>query len=138
MRSISTWPTARSKTVEGQKTRLEYELPEAYPAPSYLQIRRNYGAAIKNLGGEILYDEGEYVSGKVVKNGKEAWVGIKAYNGGNGYVLTILEVEAMVQEVTAGEMLNALNRDGFIALYINSTPARPTSSPSPRRRSPRS
>jgi len=108
-----------TKTVEGQKTRIVYDLPEGTQAPSYLQIRRNYGNAIKNLGGEILYDDGEYLTGKAVKNGKEVWFGVQGYNGGFGYVLTIVEVEAMVQEVTAGEMLNALNRDGYIALYIN-------------------
>ncbi len=108
-----------TKTVEGQKTVIEYALPEGVQPPSYLQIRRNYGNAIKNLGGAILYDEGRYVSGNVVKNGREAWVVVEGFNDGGNYSLTIVEVEAMVQEVTAGEMLNALNRDGFIALYIN-------------------
>jgi len=108
-----------TKTVEGQKTYIDYGLQEGAPQPSYLQIRRNYGNALKNLGGEVLYDQNADLTGKLVKSGKEAWVRIQCYNGGAGYTLTVVEVEAMAQEVTAGEMLNALNRDGFIALYIN-------------------
>jgi outer membrane protein OmpA-like peptidoglycan-associated protein len=108
-----------TNTVEGQKTKIDYDLPEGGATPSYLQIRRNYGNAIKNLGGAVLYDEGRYVSGKIVKNGREAWVVVEGFNDGNDYTLIIVEVEAMTQEVTAGEMLNALNKDGFIALYIN-------------------
>jgi OmpA-OmpF porin, OOP family len=108
-----------TKTVEGQKTVINYALQEGSPTPSYLQIRRNYGNAVKNLGGAVLYDEGRYISGHVVKNGREVWVVVEGYNDGGDYTLTIVEVEAMTQEVTAGEMLNALNKDGFIALYIN-------------------
>jgi outer membrane protein OmpA-like peptidoglycan-associated protein len=35
------------------------------------------------------------------------------------YRLTVVEVEAMVQVIGANAMLDALNKDGFIALYIN-------------------
>jgi OOP family OmpA-OmpF porin len=108
-----------TKAVEGQKTVIGYALQEGSPSPSYLQIRRNYGNAIKNLGGTVLFDDARYVSGKVVKNGREVWISVEGFNEGGDYVLTIVEVEAMAQEVTAGEMLNALNKDGFIALYIN-------------------
>jgi OOP family OmpA-OmpF porin len=108
-----------TKTVEGQKTVIEYVLKEGSPEVSYLQIRRNYGNAIKSLGGTILYDESRYISGKVVKNGREVWLSVEGFNDGSDYVVTIVEVGEMVQEVTAGEMLNALNKDGFIALYIN-------------------
>jgi OOP family OmpA-OmpF porin len=108
-----------TKSVEGQKTVIEYVLKEGSPQVSYLQIRRNYGNAIKSLGGTILYDESRYISGKVVKNGREAWLSVEGFNDGTDYVITILEVGEMTQEVTAGEMLNALNKDGFIALYIN-------------------
>jgi OOP family OmpA-OmpF porin len=109
----------QTKKVEGQKTTIGYARQEGSPEVSYLQIRRNYGNAIKSLGGEVLFDEDRYFTGHVVKNGKEAWVSLEMFNDGRDYTLTILEVEAMAQEVTAGEMLNALNKDGFIALYIN-------------------
>ncbi len=35
------------------------------------------------------------------------------------YQLTLLEMEAMKQEIIANDILDALNKDGFIALYIN-------------------
>ena len=113
--------TAEEKTVtvEGQKMVIDYLLAEGAPSPSYLQIRRNYGNAIKSLGGALLYEEGRYGSFKLVKNGKEIWVSVEGFNEGRTYTLTILEVQAMEQEVTANQMLDALNKDGFMALYIN-------------------
>jgi OOP family OmpA-OmpF porin len=122
-------PDSETKTVEGQKTKIDYVIQEGTPYPSYLQIRRNYGNAIKNLGGTVLYDEERYVTGKIVKNGREVWVAVEGFNDGTEYELTVVEVEAMAQEVTAGEMLNALNKDGFIALYINFDTGKPDLKP---------
>lgn len=109
----------KTVTVEGQKTVIDYALTEGAPSPSYLQIRRNYGNAIKSLGGALLYEAGGYGSFKLIKNGKEIWVSVEGFNSGRNYTLKILEVEAMEQEVTANQMLDALNKDGFMALYIN-------------------
>ena len=41
------------------------------------------------------------------------------FNDGSLYQLTVVEVTAMVQEVTADAMYDALSKDGFMALYIN-------------------
>lgn len=107
-----------SKTVEGRKTRLEYAVREGQTPASHLQIRRNYGNAVKALGGTILLDDDTILSAKVVKDGREVWLQVTAFNDGEGYSLVIVEAGAMTQEVTAGEMLAALNKAGFIALYI--------------------
>jgi outer membrane protein OmpA-like peptidoglycan-associated protein len=56
---------------------------------------------------------------KLVKNGKEIFLAIETHNGATLYVLTVVEVGAMTQEVSANDMLDALNKDGFMALYIN-------------------
>ncbi len=112
-------PESQTKTVEGQKTKISYNLQDGITLPSYFQIRKNYGNAVKSLGGSVLYDEDRYLTATVTKGGKEIWIGVEAYNDGGKYDLTIVEIGDMAQEVTAGEMLNALNRDGFIALYIN-------------------
>jgi OmpA-OmpF porin, OOP family len=109
----------KTETVEGQKTVIEYALTEGSPSPSYLQIRRNYANAMKSMGGTVLYDEARYASFKLVKNGKETWVAVEGFNDGGDYTLTIVEIQAMEQEVTANQMLDALNKDGFMALYIN-------------------
>jgi outer membrane protein OmpA-like peptidoglycan-associated protein len=108
------------KSIEGQKTELKYSLIEGNTRPSPLQIRRNYGNAIKSLGGTILNDQDRHLSAKVVtKGGKTVWLRVEVFNEGNDYTLWVVEVEPMTQEVTSKDMLDALSRDGFIALYIN-------------------
>jgi OOP family OmpA-OmpF porin len=121
-------------TVEGKLWKREYGLKNEGKEASGLQIIRNYSNAIKSMGGTILIEgtreaieavcpEGEgyarQVNGKVVKVGKEIWieVGYHEYNG--TYLITVLEKEAMKQDVTASDMFDALNREGHIALYIN-------------------
>jgi outer membrane protein OmpA-like peptidoglycan-associated protein len=51
------------------------------------------------------------------KGGSEVWLEVTAA-GGDGYVLTVVEKAALVQEVTANDMLAALQRDGHVALYV--------------------
>jgi len=46
-------------------------------------------------------------------------VEVVPFNGGGDYYLTVVVKESMKQDVTASDMLDALNRDGRIALYIN-------------------
>jgi OmpA-OmpF porin, OOP family len=108
-----------AKTVEGQMTHIEYYLNENSPMPSQLQIRRNYGNAAKSIGAAILYDQDNYLTGRLTKNGKEIWFKVEIYNEGGIYALTVLEVGEMVQEVAADAMYEALSKDGFMALYIN-------------------
>jgi outer membrane protein OmpA-like peptidoglycan-associated protein len=55
----------------------------------------------------------------VTKGGKETWIALEVFNEGRNYELVIVEMGAMTQEVTADAMYDALNKDGFIALYIN-------------------
>jgi OOP family OmpA-OmpF porin len=108
-----------TKTLEGERTKIQYYLQEGSPQPSFLQIRRNYGNALKNIGGTVLFDEERRGTYKVVKGGKEVWIALEAFNEGRTYELVVLEMEAMTQEVTADAMYDALKKDGFIALYIN-------------------
>ena len=108
-----------TKTIEGQKTIIDYNLIEGSPIPSYLQIRRNFGNALKSIGGTVIYESDRYLCGNLVKNNREAWMSVEGYDDGWTYRLTIVEVGEMAQEVSASDMLDALNRDGFMALYIN-------------------
>jgi OOP family OmpA-OmpF porin len=118
-------------TVEGKKYWRAYSLKENAKQSSDLQISRNYANAVKNMGGTIVF-EGEcsgadcaqncgyrMMVGKVIKGGNELWVEVVPYNAGNDYELTVVAKEAMKQDVTANDMLDTLNRDGRIALYIN-------------------
>lgn len=108
-----------TKTLEGERTKIKYYLQEGSPQPSFLQIRRNYGNAVKNIGGTVLFDEDRRSTFKVSKGGRETWIALEAFNEGRTYELVILEMEPMTQEVTADAMYSALNKDGFMALYIN-------------------
>jgi OOP family OmpA-OmpF porin len=123
-------------TVEGKMWRTQYHLKENEKQASDLQIDRNYANAVKNMGGVVLFEgvcggDGwgdksccqRAMTGKVVKESKELskelWVEVAPCNGGVDYWLTVLENEAMKQDVTASDMLVALNTKGRIALYIN-------------------
>ncbi len=107
------------KTVEGQVTRISYCIEDGSQAPSDLQIRRNYESAIKKIGGSVIYNGDNCLCARTVKNGQEIWIAVRVFNGGETIQLAIAEIEAMVQEVSANDMYEALNRDGFMALYIN-------------------
>ena len=110
---------------EGTKTLIRYDFnaESGQSKPSPLQILRNYEAAAKKIGGETQFlnaTEGIGVF-KIVKPGSEVWVKIETGGNDNNdfYYLTVLEIEAMKQEITSNDMLTALNTDGHIALYIN-------------------
>jgi OOP family OmpA-OmpF porin len=105
--------------LEGQKTRINYSLTEGQATPSELQILRNYANAVKSIGGTVVYQSDIYISLKIVKGASQVWVAVEPANSGTVYSLTILEVGDMTQDVTAGDMLAALNKDGRIALAIH-------------------
>ena len=116
--------------VEGRVYQTTYRLnAEVANPPSDLQIRRNYINALKSKGGTVLAetevsdygddrDGNTIVTGRFLKDGKEIWVEIYAL-GGNWLRVTVVEKQAMKQEVTATDMLDAITRDGFIALDIH-------------------
>jgi outer membrane protein OmpA-like peptidoglycan-associated protein len=107
------------QTLEGQKTVINYVLADGAAAPSELQVLRNYANAVKAAGGTVVYETDIYISMKIVKGASQVWVAVAAGNGGTAYTLTILELGEMTQDVTAGDMLAALNKDGRIALSIH-------------------
>jgi OOP family OmpA-OmpF porin len=105
---------------EGDKTFISYQYDEtAGASASYLQIRRNYQNAAKLLKGKILVDRDRYTAMQIDNNGSRIYIGLELFNDGRTVSLTILEQKAMEQEITANEMWQALQRDGFMALYIN-------------------
>lgn len=122
------------KTVEGRYSKVYYEINENATKASDRQISRNYASAVRNIGGAVLYEGsaseanceavnfcgiGRLVTAKIGKGNKEIWVQISTCDNGNDYTMTMIEREAMKQDVTAGDMLNALNTAGHVALYIN-------------------
>ncbi|MBI4736231.1 MAG: OmpA family protein [candidate division NC10 bacterium] len=120
--------------VEGKLYRNQYNPKEGAQKRSELQVRRNYLNAIKGLGGVILFDgqtekygtedprrNNAVLTGKVTKGSSELWVEVWPWDDGSEvlYLLTVVEKEAMKQDVTASDLLKALNADGHVAVYIN-------------------
>lgn len=116
------------KAVEGQATIIKYFYKSADDQPSPLQIIRNYQNAVKAIKGEVVFERlpGENDPGettlKVAASGKDIWIKVEPDIWSaptQSYRLSIVEVEAMAQVISANAMLDALNNEGFIALYIN-------------------
>jgi len=130
--------------VEGKKFYRGYSLKENALQASDLQITRNYANAVKAMGGAVLF-EGEcsgaecvqncgyrMMVGRVKKGTSELWIEVIPFNDGYDYDLTLIEKEAMKQEVTYSGILNALNTEGHIALYINFDTGKSTIKPDSR------
>ena len=134
---------AKLVEVEGQWRIYAYLPKEGAAKASPLQIQRNFQNAVKAAGGTV---EGSYPewckfelddsfklgnscteSGttlKFTKDGKETWVFVDATAAGQtghreGYTLYILERAAMAQDIVANELLDKINKDGMVALYLN-------------------
>lgn len=116
------------KAVEGQATVIRYFYKDAETQPSPLQIIRNYQNAVKAIKGDVVFerapkdmDPGETTL-KANANGKDIWIKVEPDIWSaptHSYKLSVVEIEAMVQVISANAMLDALNKDGFIALYVN-------------------
>ncbi len=110
-------PTA----VEGRYTRIHYYLDDVKNHPGGLAIRRNYENAIRAVGGEVVYSDGNVSVLKAKRGGAEVWAEVQASTSTPGriYFLHIVEREAMQQVITADAMSAALDKDGFVALDIH-------------------
>lgn len=110
------------ETKEGTLTMINYLYVTQYSPdhPSFFQIQKNYENAILKVGGKkIMYSEEAGLASYHSKSGdKEIWMVLTKGNDGD-YKIEILEMEAMKQEISASDMLTALNATGSIALYIN-------------------
>lgn len=114
----------KNETKEGTKTSIVYNYePDEATAPSFFQIVKNYETAILKTGGKRIFYSADAGVGTLYTKagGKEIWVVLRDFGGGKkgNYQLNILEIEAMKQEITANEMLEAINKDGSVALQIN-------------------
>lgn len=108
-------------TVEGRTTRITYRLNEGGKMPSSLQLVRNYENAGKKIGfGKVCENDdpgNRFMTMKLARDGREVWV--RVYPGDTYYELVVVEKGELRQDVTASWMLEALEKEGRVALYIN-------------------
>ena len=118
----------KRQAVEGDTTVITYFHNSVENQPSALQVLRNYQNAIKSIGGEVIYDrkpadgDGGETTLKVATGGKEVWVRVEVgifSAPTQSYKIWVTEVAQMQQVVAANKLLDELNKNGFIALYIN-------------------
>ena len=118
-------------TKEGNvfRTTYNFKFDSGDNPPSPYQVIKNYENAILKNGGEKIYssagDDGyQGATFTLTTKDVEYWIKIDNMAPGHpdvctGYELYIVEVKSMKQEIQANEILNALNKDGYIVLYIN-------------------
>jgi OOP family OmpA-OmpF porin len=108
---------------EGRYWYLSYYKKEGTKTPSPLEVIRNYENAFKARGGALVAKQntvhGGHATYRMPLGKSERWVQLEVANSGEMLTFTIIELAGMEQkvEVTASEMLDAINRDGFIALH---------------------
>ncbi|MEZ4754113.1 MAG: OmpA family protein [Bdellovibrionota bacterium] len=116
------------KPIEGEMTSILYFYNHADTQPSPLQVIRNYQNAVKQLGGEIVYErlpvenDGGETTLKVTAADKEHWIKVKPeiYSAPTqSYILEVIETTPMLQLVSAKDYLDELNKNGYVTLYIN-------------------
>jgi OmpA-OmpF porin, OOP family len=111
---------------EGTKTMIHYTFNSAsgQEKPNSLQILKNYENAVKDIGGICMIQNtaGTFGTYKIMKDRKAtAWVKVECGGKDNNefYVLTIIKLAVVQQEITSADILTALKTDGHLALYIN-------------------
>jgi OOP family OmpA-OmpF porin len=104
--------------VEGQFTNIRYQPPAGLASkPSTLQVLRNVENAIKKVGGTVVATDSSKETLKLTKDGKELWIEVWADYTGK-YILTIVEKEAMTQQLSANAdaFADGLRTTGHIAV----------------------
>lgn len=125
---VGSGDAAKKQTVEGDTTTIRYFHQSADTQPSALQVLRNYQNAIRQIGGEVVYErmptdgDGGETTLKVHTGGKEVWVKVLPDIYGaptQSYQLVVTEVAAMAQVITANQLRDELDKNGFITLHLN-------------------
>jgi OOP family OmpA-OmpF porin len=86
---------------EGKKYSISYYRNEGATAVSMLQIVRNYQNALKSAGATILGSDERRLAAELRKGGAMTGVYLEAFNDARNYQVTIVETQAMRQDVTA-------------------------------------
>ncbi|MFA5940138.1 MAG: OmpA family protein [Sinimarinibacterium sp.] len=123
-------PSFTYETVEGPKSELGYYTLEGEQPASALQVVRNFQNAAKAAGGSVLgeyrhdpFDLSQIGGGerattiRLKQGNREVFALVRASSEGT-YHLTIVEREAMQQEIVANALLDKINQAGFVAIDV--------------------
>jgi outer membrane protein OmpA-like peptidoglycan-associated protein len=144
---LKQWDTDKPEdyeSIEGKVFSISYALKEGATPPSALQVIRNFQNATKAAGGTVLGDfvtpfaaplsntmlkfmvdspggtsYNRYTNLKLTKGNTEYWVNVAASDDYQDYNIVVVERQAMAQDVNINELVDQLNKNGFITLYIN-------------------
>ncbi len=121
---------------EGKKFSIAYARKEGAPVVSMLQIVRNYQNALKNAGAKILGGDERRMAAELRKGGAMTGVYLECFNEGRSYEVTIVESQAMRQDVTAdaaamGKDIAATGKTVIYGIYFDTGSAtiKPESEP---------
>jgi OOP family OmpA-OmpF porin len=121
---------------EGKKYSISYAQKEGAARTSTLQIVRNYQNALKSVGATVLGFDERRLATELRKGGAMAGVYVEAFNEGRSYEVTIVETQAMRQDVTAdaaamGKDIAATGKTVIYGIYFDTGAAtvKPESEP---------
>jgi OmpA-OmpF porin, OOP family len=122
------WPGGQQE-VMGIRTEVVYKVPSPDRGATPKYIASNYANAVRGIGGELLDDParstlGDRLTARLNIENRQVWVYLTSDSpviGGNWatYKVIVVQEDAAAQVITAQKMLDALNADGFITLYLN-------------------
>ena len=104
--------------VEGKYYKIDYDIKKGVTPPSGLQVLRNHENAIKKIGGVKVFQKSDDIWLKLDKGGKTFYAHIRSPFG-DQYYLTIVEKEAMAQEVLADakSLMSDIQAKGSASVY---------------------
>lgn len=124
---------AEMKTVEGIYEYVIYAIDEGVTPSSPLKILRNHLDAAKARGATVVWQPGkesfaasewtdiqqQIATLRMHEGGREYWVHLGSVNDGDYYAIASMTSEAMVQEVSANELLQQFAQQGFLTLDVH-------------------
>jgi outer membrane protein OmpA-like peptidoglycan-associated protein len=107
------------KTIGGRYWLMEYAKKARARQPGVNELLRNYENAFKKQGGAKVWSNDVAANYRMRANGGERYAAVHVYGEGDSYRLIIVEPAAVKQqiEISADEMMSALEKDGFVALH---------------------
>ena len=111
---------SKDVTVEGAKYYVSYAPKEGATPSSDLEIQENYRTALKNLGAQILFEDGRTTVARLDSNGQPIWISVHSQE--TEIDVSVIEekpFQASIEPPKADALKAALDKDGRVALYVN-------------------